>query len=183
MRKARTGLHGGRYLHHTPAELLDARTVKGPDCWEVQGAKVGPNGYGQVFLGREYGKLLRVYAHRLAWELTYGVIPAGQCVLHKCDNPRCVRPDHLFLGTQRDNIHDAIKKGRRNAFGRQTLNEQDVILIRFRAARGESLGRLAEEFGLTRHGIAGVVRGDSWKHLPVFERVSHVDLPVRGEVA
>lgn len=182
-RGARTGLRGGRYAQYTPQEKLDARTIKGPGCWEIQGAKCGPNGYGQVFLGRVHGKLIRKAAHRLAWELSHGPIPDGLTVLHKCDNPRCVRPEHLMLGTQRDNVHDAIRKGRRNAFGHQKLTAQDVVQIRVRAAHGDDFSDLATEFNLTRHSIAGIVRGDTWKHLPVLERVPHVHLQVRGEVA
>jgi len=68
---------------------------------------MAPNGYG-VF--RYIGKAQR--AHRVAWELTQGAIQSGMCVLHRCDTRNCVRPDHLFLGTQKDNIHDAIHKGR-----------------------------------------------------------------------
>ncbi len=68
----------------------------------------------QVFgYGDMHANGRKQYAHRLAWELASGrQIPAGLCVLHKCDNPRCVRPSHLFLGTKADNAHDAMAKGR-----------------------------------------------------------------------
>jgi hypothetical protein len=67
-------------------------------------------GYGRVHSGGHKGKLL--LAHRVAWELTNGPIPKGLCVLHKCDNKLCVNPDHLFLGTNKDNTEDMIRKGR-----------------------------------------------------------------------
>jgi hypothetical protein len=76
--------------------------VKGSDneCWEWIGYKRG-NGYGGVSL---LGK--KEYAHRVSWELAHGPIQHGLFVLHKCDNPTCVNPAHLYLGTQADNIHD-----------------------------------------------------------------------------
>lgn len=76
------------------------------DCQEFRGCRI-KKGYGQVNMnGRT------VYAHRLAYALHYGEDPTGKCVLHKCDNPPCVNPDHLFLGTQADNVRDMWAKGR-----------------------------------------------------------------------
>lgn len=78
-------------------------------CWEWQGHR-DDKGYGDVmFCGREQG------AHRFAWESEFGHIPNGLYVLHKCDNPPCVRPDHLFLGTKADNSLDMVRKGRQNS--------------------------------------------------------------------
>ena len=62
---------------------------------------------------RNKGGHVMVLAHRLVWELTYGPIPATMCVLHQCDNPACIEPSHLFLGTQQDNIADMVAKGRK----------------------------------------------------------------------
>lgn len=76
-------------------------------CWIWAGAVWGNNSYGCVkFNGRTWN------AHRLAYSLEKGEIPAGLCVLHACDTPLCVNPDHLFLGTQKDNIADRARKGR-----------------------------------------------------------------------
>lgn len=79
----------------------------GQDCWEWKGAKVGGTEYGSFNVA---GKRLR--SNRAAWLLLRGPIPDGLHVLHRCDNPPCCNPDHLFLGTQLDNIRDAIAKGR-----------------------------------------------------------------------
>jgi hypothetical protein len=72
------------------------------ECWEWLGTKIN-SGYGKFLLG---------LAHRFAYEYFVGPIPEGLCVLHKCDNPGCVNPNHLFLGTHKDNTQDMYKKGR-----------------------------------------------------------------------
>jgi hypothetical protein len=76
------------------------------ECWEWRASLWG-GGYGCFWTGEK-----RALAHRVSWELAHGEIPSGMCVCHSCDNKLCVRPDHLFLGTQRDNVQDAIKKNR-----------------------------------------------------------------------
>jgi hypothetical protein len=85
-------------------------TVTAAGCWEWQGRKARKMGYGVMHKrGTRRDTML---AHRAFWEHYRGTIPAERCVLHKCDNPPCCNPDHLFLGTQRDNVHDMISKGR-----------------------------------------------------------------------
>jgi hypothetical protein len=96
----------------TMAERFWAKVDKSGDCWLWTGG-LASKGYGQVWVG--FGK--KCLAHRVAWELTHGTLPAhesyhGICVLHRCDNPRCVRPSHLFVGTIGDNIRDMHRKGR-----------------------------------------------------------------------
>lgn len=101
--------HNPDYRHAdtwmTPARFW-AKVDRGDDCWEWTGIK-DPNGYGRCGM---FGETL---AHRVAWKLTREAIPGGLFVLHRCDNPPCCNPDHLFLGTQADNIADMDHKGRR----------------------------------------------------------------------
>ena len=80
-------------------------------CWLWTGRPRNAYGYGRLRLGGEHDPTTN--AHRVAWLLANGPIPEGLWVLHRCDNARCVRPDHLFLGTPADNIHDMDRKGRR----------------------------------------------------------------------
>lgn len=85
-----------------------SKVQQGEGCW-LWTSNVLKNGYGQFWMG---AGLVPEYAHRVAWQLTSGPIPDGLFVLHHCDTPTCVRPDHLFLGTHTDNMRDASRKGR-----------------------------------------------------------------------
>lgn len=90
------------------------RVDKTSGCWLWTGAKSTNGGYGYFIYGRG-GQKLR--AHRVAWEMTHGPIPEGWVVMHLCDNPLCVNPDHLEVGTQADNVLDMRIKDRNNEFG------------------------------------------------------------------
>lgn len=111
-------------------------------------------------------------AHRVSWELTYGAIADGLLVLHKCDNPPCVRPAHLFLGTHEENQADKAAKGRGSCgpphFGEASPNhkvtEAQVTEIRRRyATGGVSQSMLADEFGINQTSISKIVRGVRWR--------------------
>jgi hypothetical protein len=132
----------------------------GPDsCWEWQGYHMR-DGYGAFhFQGK------RVIASRFAWILTYGEIPPGMCVLHKCDNPSCVNPRHLFLGTQKDNMQDAVLKLRKSGphNGRTKLSWPQVDTIRVLFQMGWSTRRVAKLFGVNHKTIWQIRAGKTWK--------------------
>lgn len=97
-------------LSYTWQRVL-ARTDAGDHgCIEWQGGR-HPSGHGMIAAKRD-GKWVSLYTHRVAWEVANGPIPDGMCVCHRCDNPPCVNPLHLFLGTRSDNIVDMWNKGR-----------------------------------------------------------------------
>jgi hypothetical protein len=131
------------------------------NCWQWTGCVVAR--YGQIGLGhpRTPGSK-RWKAHRFSWELHNGPIREGLTVLHLCDNCLCVRPDHLRLGTQKENVHDAIAKGRRNSFGHQKLQPDDVRIIREQAARGVKHKDIASAFSVARNTISQIVNGSTW---------------------
>jgi hypothetical protein len=115
---------------------------------------------------------VKVYAHRLAYALFVGPLPDDLCVCHKCDNPPCVNPAHLFIGTIADNIQDMWAKGRdRSAVpncqdhGRAILTNEDVTEIR-RLLSVKSYKELAAMYGTSKAAIASISRGINWKHLP-----------------
>ena len=139
-------------------------------CWEWQGSK--RNGYGRMTIGsRTDGTRKSVSTHRLSYELHYGEIPQGMEICHKCDNPCCINPDHLFVGTRQDNIDDRERKGRNNPpkgekNAKAKLTEKDVLDIRNKRAAGKSFGKLAKEYGVCRKTIQNAVSGKSWGFLP-----------------
>ena len=133
-------------------------------CWEWQAARL-PSGYGR------FGK--NDYAHRVAYEDIYGPIPAGMYVCHECDNPSCVRPDHLFAGTAADNNQDASRKGRSRGGVRRgeqnnktRLTEQDVRAIRAEYASGVSQTALAQRYPVGQQAISRIVARHTWAHVP-----------------
>jgi hypothetical protein len=133
-------------------------------CWEWQANKV--HGYGRIrFHGKSIG------AHRLSYLLNCEEIPDGLDVLHTCDNPGCVNPKHLFLGTHTQNMQDMIQKGRGNKArgengGASKLTEIDVVTIRKRyAAGGISQRQLAKEYNITRNTLFCIVSNKTWNWL------------------
>lgn len=135
------------------------------DCWEWQGPK-SRKGYGRLFLG-EYGCYQA--AHRFSWELANGPIPDGLHVCHHCDNPSCVNPAHLFLGTNQDNHEDKMRKGRQSRgehIHTAKLTAEQVVAIRRRYAEGGVLQQeLADEYGVARAYMSRILSRQVWRHL------------------
>ncbi len=160
----------GQYLHKTvPIEKRFWKKIDIKDsieCWEWKAVKNNKN-YGQVSFN---GKM--ELAHRVMWILVNGEIPDNLCVLHKCDNPSCVNPSHLFLGTKRDNSNDMVAKGRRIYIayrgidnGSAVLTEEDVLKIRELHHSGISQHKIAKIYGRGVSTIHHIVKRQTWKHI------------------
>ena len=136
--------------------------VRSPDeCWEWQTTK-------RFRYGRTYFVDRQQQAHRVAWQIVFGEIPNDMKVCHKCDNTRCVNPDHLFLGTQKDNIHDMLQKGRGAVQRRSTakLSEDAVQDIRQNYkpfSRRNGLRNFAEKYGVSTVTIFHALVRNTWK--------------------
>lgn len=146
------------------AELLMANTRPNGECLEWIG-RPNSSGYGRLMIG---GK--QQLAHRLSWQFHFGRIPAGLCVLHRCDNPPCVNPAHLFLGTQIENIADRTAKGRTSRHRGELrhnakLTNAAVVDIHLRRMRGESTRSIAALHAIPQTYVYVIVKGKSWPHM------------------
>lgn len=146
-----------------------SRVDKSDGCWRFRAAAEGD--YGR--LGIEGRTRL---AHCVAWALVHGPIPEGMSVLHHCDNRPCVRPDHLYVGTQGDNVRDAVERGRHvSGYGLRDhrgaghpmakTTESSVRSIRALAATGQSVPVLASRFGLSVGQTKDIISGRAWAHV------------------
>lgn len=136
------------------------------DCWIWTGGKFR-GGYGCAWNGER-----QVSAHRLSWTIHHGAEPGELDVLHRCDNPPCVNPTHLFLGTDTDNMRDMTAKGRNRpqslvgtANPSAKLTEALVLQIRHRVATGELRQDVAAELGVSHARVSSVCLGQTWKHV------------------
>lgn len=152
------------------ANRLANGIASAPDggCWEWTRITNG-DGYGQL---RVAGRM--VYAHRLAYELGIGPIPDGMHILHQCDNPRCINPAHLSIGTQSQNMKECSDRGRAKIpkpiklgeeNGSSKLLEVDVRSIRRLLEQGHTQQSIADRFGVTQRTISNIKLGKKWGHL------------------
>jgi len=142
-------------------------TSAGEDGCHLWTGPKNNRGYGRISRGRRGEG--RVFAHRLSWGIHFGPIPEGKVVCHHCDNPPCVNPKHLFIGTNSDNLKDAVRKGRhhngRRPRGAEHHNAKLAVHIdeiRDRLAAGESQRSIAKRFGVVSNAIRNISIGKSY---------------------
>lgn len=172
------GMHYARWRSH--GDVLKTLYNRGPVTWEyllscsvvddktgcIEWGKSANTGYGEC---QYNGKVVRT--HRISYELNYGPIPTGLLVCHHCDNKLCINPKHLFVGTQKDNMADMVKKNRQNhargeAVRSSTLTTDQVLSIRknYSGKYGEAR-LLMKKYDVSRSSIYSVTSGRTWRHL------------------
>jgi hypothetical protein len=140
----------------------------GPDACHMWMACIAKEGYGRFGLNGETRN-----THRIAWEMAFGPVPEGLCVLHRCDVRACVNPGHLFLGTKKDNTADMLSKGRNrngakkgSSNGRAKLTEKQVMTIRWAYENTKlSHDQLGKIFGVSGAKVWQIVKRKAWGHV------------------
>lgn len=152
---------------HTAKDIVEGfwkQVEKTPTCWNWTGYQTN-NGYGRHYIGNQK----KIVAHRFSYALQFGQIPDDSLVCHTCDNRLCVNPAHLFIGSQKDNMADMVSKERQSR-GEGTyqskLTDNDVLEIRQSPLRQFELAR---KYGVDKNTIRYIIRGETWKHLPLSE--------------
>lgn len=141
-------------------------------CWEWSAGTTGKGGYGKFHMDH-----IGLLAHRVSWVIYKGLIPEGLLVLHSCDNPKCVNPKHLFLGTHMENSRDMFSKGRQSKMlgsrhgednNLSKITEIEVKEIRKLRKSGVKYRILSQRFNLSVGQLYQIANGNSWKHVPFF---------------
>jgi hypothetical protein len=149
--------------HAAAAERFWQHVAKSEGCWNWQGG-CNSKGYGK-FTDAEGA---HIYAHRYSWELHIGVLREGDWVLHRCDNPRCVCPDHLFLGDNTANSLDREHKGRTargESMPQARLTAATVLAIRTLHAEGANGSQIAQRLGVSKGLVYPIIKGRTWRHV------------------
>jgi HNH endonuclease len=158
---------------HSLVERYWGKVIVKKGCWGWKGS-FHPDGYGYLTVRKRLENNYRknFYAHRISWEVHCGPIPEGLFVLHKCDNPPCTNPKHLFLGTNKDNMDDCSAKGRQNGKAKALpgsqnpmaiFDERDIPIIR---KSTKTISAIADLYGVSKSAIALIRQRKSWKHVP-----------------
>lgn len=153
-----------------PEDAIEGRSIPEPNsgCWIWFGEETVGNssGYGRVWIRTADGEKKKVLAHRLSFETFVGPIPPGFYVCHKCDNPSCVNPKHLFLGTPQENSDDCTKKDRNCKGEEKPLSklseEQALEIFNNRTMTNRALAKV---YGVHHSTIGTIRRGKAWKHV------------------
>lgn len=156
------------HFNYRPAkERFNKKWVLCPKtrCWFWTAGK-DKDGYGEFWAGKELGKEHDIGAHRASWLIHNGPIEDAKQVLHKCDNPSCVNPDHLFLGTSAENMQDKVQKNRQpkgEYYNRSDLMESDIPMIRKSSMPAHELAVI---YGVHKSTIDHIRQRRKWKHVP-----------------
>lgn len=156
---------GGRTMEQAKAWFFSHLDKQPTGCWHWTGSMEKRWGYGRLRIGTRSHK-----AHRFSYLLHFGQIPNGLLVCHHCDNRRCVNPEHLFLGTHKDNLDDMARKGRKavkrgEASHYAKLNSRQVSEIRALRSQGNTLAQIAKDFGVCFQTVSHIVNRKTWAHI------------------
>lgn len=154
----------GNLLEELKQRLLcRIEIIDGPldtPCWIWQGSRMS-GGYGNLTFHSE-----SMTAHRASWIVHKGPIPVNLNVLHKCDNRPCINPDHLFIGTQAENLQDMVNKGRDALRNKAILTSEQVLVIKQLLIAGKhSQYEIGDMFGVSRSTILNIHLGHNWRHI------------------
>jgi hypothetical protein len=148
-------------------------------CWEFAPNRADPS-YRKISVDGRY-----IYAHRYSWTLHNGEVPEGHDVCHRCDNPKCVRPDHLFIETHRNNMLDAVEKRRiahGSRVGSSKLVDEDVREMFALRSKGWTCKQISSHIGISEISVNHILNGRNWKHLGLSQPDNIVQLTqARGE--
>lgn len=157
----------GTRAHGAVEERFWRHVDKTGDCWLWTGSSKSYAGYGRIGAGGAGGRYL--LAHRVSYTIHHGPIPEGMVVMHQCDNPSCVNPAHLTVGTNAENIKQSYDKGRKITPFKQGAAHHEAVLTEenVREIKGSSLknAQLARAFGCSGSAISAIRRGITWKHV------------------